>query len=127
MWHLPLDEVAHRLARETACVHCSQRPPGSESLGPEVPRACQANCPLFAHLPRLIGIARQAGDRPGDVESAVIAGVCGACHLKPTAGEFCTEYQSRQCPLSRYSGDVVAGLQEILASRGDGTGAGARV
>ena len=114
MRHLPLNEVAHRLTREVACVQCCQRPPGSESLGPEVARACEAGCPLFANLPRLMSLALEVADQPGDWEGAVRNSVCGACHLKPTAGDFCADFAARTCPLSRYSGQVLAALQVVV-------------
>jgi hypothetical protein len=117
MRNLPLNEVARRLTRELACVRCHQRPPGSEMLGPEVSRACELDCPLFVHLPRLMALSGRVGDRPGDCEVAVRTTVCGACRMRPTSGEFCADYDNRACPLSRYVGDVVAGLQRVLASR----------
>ena len=117
MRHLPLSEVTHRLVREVACVRCYQRPPGSEMFGPEVSRACESDCPLFAHLPRLIALSGRVGDRPGDCEQTVRLAVCGACRLRPTAGEYCADFETRECPLSRYAGDVVAGLQRIVGSR----------
>ena len=116
MWHLPLDQVSRRLVREVACVRCGRRPPGSETLGPEAPRACEPSCPLFSHLPGLISVARQVGERPGECEQTVRLTVCDDCHLRPTSGEFCADYQSRECPLSRFGVDVVAGLQRVLAS-----------
>ena len=116
MRHLPLNDVARRLAREVACVRCYQRPPGSETLGPEAPRTCEAACPLFAHLPTLVALSGHVGDRPGDCETTVRLKVCGVCHLRPSSGEYCAEYENRTCPLSRYADDVVTGLQRILAS-----------
>ena len=118
MQHLPLNEVAHRLTREVACVHCYQRPPWSEMLSPEVPRACEAGCPLFANLPRLMSLARDMVDQSGDWELAVRNGVCGACRLRPTSGDFCADYAARTCPLSRYSGQVLAALQSVVDWRG---------
>ena len=117
MQHLPLIQVAHRLAREVACVECYQRPHGSEALGPEVARTCEGSCPLFAHLPALAALAATVGDRPGDCERRVKESVCTACRLSPTAGEFCTDYATRTCPLSRYSTHVLAALQRVLGTR----------
>jgi hypothetical protein len=116
MRHLPLALLAERVTRQVACVQCYQRPPGTEALGPEVPRACEPSCPLFAHLPGLISLARDVGERPGECEHAVLATVCASCHLRPTSGEFCAHYQSRECPLSRYGDNVVTGLQRVHAS-----------
>jgi hypothetical protein len=116
MRHLPLNDVARRLAREVACVRCYQRPPGSETLGPEVARTCEPACPVFAHLPGLISLSMQVGDRPGECETLVRRTACDGCHLRPGSGEFCADYQNRACPLSRYAADVVSGLQRVLAS-----------
>ena len=116
MQHLPWDEVSRRVVRSVACTACYQRTPGSEALGPEVPRACEAGCSLFVHLPRLVQLARRADDRSGACERAVCESVCAACRLKPTAGEFCAEYAARTCPLSRYGAAVVAALQRAARS-----------
>ena len=124
MRHLPLNEVAYRLAREVACVQCYQRPPGSESLGPEVPRACEPRCPLFANLPRLMSLAQEVGDRPGDYEDAVRNSVCGACHLRPTSGDFCADYGARTCPVSRYSGQVLDAFLRVVHHPGAGAAMG---
>ena len=116
MLHLPMTEVTRRLARDVACTQCYQRPPGSATLGPEVARSCESSCPLFTHLPALVSLAAVVGERPGDCERAITDTVCSACRLRPTAGEFCAEYASRACPLSRYSGQVVAAVQQLLAA-----------
>ena len=117
MQHLSINDVAHRLVRQVACVGCSQRPRGSEALPPAIPRACEPTCPLFAHLPGLMSLVRQVGDRPGDCERAVFGNICSGCRLKPTAGDFCADYAARECPLSRYSSDVVAALQIAFSQR----------
>ena len=117
MWHLPLNEIASRVAREVACARCSDRPSGSEALGPEVPRSCEVRCPLFVHLPKLIALAATVGDQPGDCDRGVRDVVCATCRLRPAAGEFCPDYGARSCPLSRYSGDVLAALQRVVSAR----------
>ena len=114
MPHLPILNVEHRLVREIACVHCYQRPPGSEAFDPSVPRPCETKCSLFYHLPTLVEIARRVDDTPGSCERALKARVCSKCKLSPTAGSFCAEYANRTCALSRYAADVVAALQRVL-------------
>src|SRR4051812_41064313 len=99
MRHADLTDVAHRLVRDVACTQCYQRPPGSELLGPEAPRACEGRCPLFIHLPALIGLAGRVDDAPGSCDLAVRDRVCGGCRLTPTAGDYCAEYAARTCPL----------------------------
>ena len=111
MQHLPIDTVARRVTRQVACMTCYQRPPGSESLGPDVARACEGTCPLFFHLPTLVRLAVEVGDTPGDWEATVKQSVCQGCGLRPTSGEYCADYESRACPMSRYAGDVLAALE----------------
>ena len=113
MRHLPINDVALRLVREVACMRCSDRPPGSEALGPEVARPCEVGCPLFFHLPTLLRLAREIGDEPGACEAAVANQVCAGCRLRPTHGDFCADFLARTCPLSRYSGDVIGALQRL--------------
>ena len=113
MRHLPISDVTRRLVREVACRRCSDRPPGSEALGPEVARSCEGGCPLFFHLPTLLRLAWGVGDEPGACEAAVVNQVCAGCRLRPTHGDFCADFFARTCPLSRYSSDVVGALQRL--------------
>src|SRR6266487_4467208 len=95
MQHLPTTEVERRLVREIACVSCYQRPPGSETLGPQVARSCEGTCPLFLHLPKLARLASQVGDRSGECDAAVKDQICQGCILKESAGDFCPDYSAR--------------------------------
>jgi hypothetical protein len=113
MRHLPVDEIVHRLVRETACTRCARRPRGSDALGPEVMRSCEPSCPLFLHLPALVRLARQADDAPGTVERAVKNSICAGCHLRPTSGDYCADYDARTCPLSTFSLDVLSALERV--------------
>ncbi|SRR6266568_2771170 len=119
MQHLPITEVHKSLVREIACVNCYQRPAGSETLGPQVPRTCEGVCPLFFHLPKLAKLANQIGDRPGECEMAVKDEICHSCALKGWAGEYCADFGARTCPLSRYSAAVIARLQRVLLFTSD--------
>jgi hypothetical protein len=116
MFHLAITDVACRLVRQVACTQCYQRPPGSAALGPEVARACEGSCPLFFHLPALVRLAGAVGGEPGACEAAVKGSICGGCHLTPSAGDFCADYSTRTCPLSRYSGDVLHALRRLDAA-----------
>jgi hypothetical protein len=113
MQHLATNDVERRLVREVACTKCYQRPPGSESLGPEVPRMCEASCPLFYHLPTLARLARQVGNIPGECEIAVKDLACSGCRLRETFGDYCADYGARTCPLSRHSAEVISALQKL--------------
>ena len=119
MQHLPITEVERRLVREIACVSCYQRPPGSEVLGPQVARTCEPTCSLFFHLPKLVRLASQVGERPGECEAAVKDQICQGCTLKESAGDYCADYGARTCPLTRYSAAVIARLQRMMPFRPD--------
>ena len=119
MQHIPISEVERRLVRDIACMSCYQRPEGSEALGPEVARSCEDTCPLFFHLPKLVAMANQIGERPGECEHAVKDKVCQGCCLKESAGDYCADYGARTCPLSRYSAAVISRLQRLMPFRPD--------
>ena len=55
----PSLSLVRHVIRETVCRQCSARPAGSESMGPDEPRTCEATCPVFARLPRLRRVAEQ--------------------------------------------------------------------
>ena len=110
MQHLQLLDVAARAARERICTQCYQRPPGSESLHPEVPRACEPKCPVFVHLPKLLKMSHEPAAEP---EQIVRGAICQRCALSPSAGEYCSEYLARTCPLSRYSAELIAVLAHV--------------
>lgn len=114
MRHLPIAETEKRLVREIACVDCYHRPKGSETLGPQVPRSCEGQCPIFVHLPKLVQLAGHIGDRPGETERAVKDQVCMGCGLSESSGDYCADYTARTCPLSRYSAAIVSRLQRLM-------------
>jgi len=113
MQHLQLLDVAARAARERICTQCYQRPPGSESLHPDVPRVCEPKCPVFVHLPKLLKMAHEPAAQPASPEQIVRGAICQKCALSPTAGDFCSEYFARTCPLSRYSADLISVLAHV--------------
>lgn len=110
---LSLDSIL-RAVRGSVCVSCHQRPPLSEKLSNGVARSCEGACPIFYHLPALYRIAVH-GDTsaPGALDRAVRERICRRCSLAPTAGEDCAEFASRDCPLSRYAGDVVSLIEAL--------------
>ena len=59
MRHLPTLDMLERSLRVKVCASCPRRPPGSECLGSDVPRACEAHCPVFVHLPQIKAIGEQ--------------------------------------------------------------------
>jgi len=111
--HLSFDSI-QRAVRGAVCPICYQRPHGSETLANNVPRECEPSCPLFLHLPALYRIAvHNNTSSPGALEQAVMQEICGSCTLTTTAGALCPAFAARSCPLSRFSGEVVALLETL--------------
>ena len=67
--------LMERDVRQAICRDCPRRPAGSERWGPTVPRACEPECALFVHLPRLKYVAERVdpmvGYRPGVLRHCV--------------------------------------------------------
>lgn len=118
MQHPPPLQTAQRLTRALICTKCPRRPAGGESLGPQDPRHCEPTCALFVYLPRLQEIAGQNDPVPGDYERSFRDLACRGCRLSPTAGDYCTEYLTRACPLSLYAGEVIGALEGLRAHAG---------
>jgi hypothetical protein len=60
MKHLsPTLDVLKRALRVKVCASCPHRPAGAECLGCDTPRACEAHCPIFVHLPQIKAIGEQ--------------------------------------------------------------------
>jgi hypothetical protein len=113
MQRQPTADVLKRAIRAKICTACYQRPAGSESLSSEVPRDCEPLCPIFLNVPRLINVASVCADAPVSYESSLKELVCARCTLAPSSGEYCSEYNARTCPLSRYARDVLGLIQQI--------------
>src|SRR3954452_2027576 len=57
MRHLsPNLDMLRRALRVKVCADCPRRPPGSECLDCDTPRACETHCPIFIHLPQIKAI-----------------------------------------------------------------------
>ncbi len=106
-----------RAVRCQVCAHCHRRPKGSESLGPKVPRACEPACAIFLHLPELEAIAAKHANEPGAYEKAICDGICPACKLTPSAGDFCADQMARTCPLAAYGKQVIELIEGLQALR----------
>jgi len=60
MRHLsPNLDMLRRALRVKVCADCPRRPPGSECLDCDTPRACETHCPIFIHLPQIKAIGEQ--------------------------------------------------------------------
>ncbi len=115
MQHLPTLEVAQRAIRQSVCTKCTDRPSGSEKLGPDEPRSCQGACTVFINLPKLMDVAKKVtATTLGPYENAVRTVVCEKCESSPTSGDFCAERTTRDCPLSRYMNVVVETLERLV-------------
>lgn len=116
MQNVPTLQLMQRALRTNICRQCSQRPQGSESLDADTPRACEPDCTVFVHLPRLREIVSRI---PADdvtlsrYERAVNELICQVCESSPTAGDYCGDRATRNCPLSRYLNRVVETLERV--------------
>ena len=119
MQHLPAHTVMQRTLRREICTQCHQRPSHSESLGPDVPRSCEPQCTIFIHLPKLHEIAERT-HKPtlAPYEHAMRELICNTtCEQSPTAGDYCAERTTENCPLARYAGLVIDVLERVEKSR----------
>jgi hypothetical protein len=106
--------LIERAVRQTVCPACPDRPPGSEDLGADVPRACQAHCTIFLSLPALYNISRQtAGDPTASYELLMRNLICQKCQAVPTAGDYCADGFARSCPLSRHGRDALVAIERV--------------
>jgi hypothetical protein len=55
----PTLDMLKRALRVKVCASCPHRPAGSERLGCDTPRSCEAHCPIFLHLPQIKAIGEQ--------------------------------------------------------------------
>ena len=115
MQHVPMIESAKRAFRATICPVCQLRPPGSEAMGPMVPRVCEPTCALFLHAGKLKEIAEAApADRPLDYERAIRNQICIGCCVRPTAGDYCTHRLNSTCPLTSFAGHAVGIIEGLV-------------
>src|SRR5688500_16575620 len=117
MRHLPMIDVMRRAIRERVCTGCFMRPAGSEELGTNVPRECEAECTVFMNLVALrkIAAAMEARDEsPGLFERAIRDSVCARCsHAVASGGDYCAEHLAETCPLAVYGQRVIETLERI--------------
>jgi hypothetical protein len=106
-------ELIRRAVRAKICTRCYQCRRGEFSLAADVARSCEPQCTVFINSAAMY--AAVAEDLPvlADADLAVEQIVCETCHIRPTSGEFCAEFASRACPLSRYGRDVIDLLQRM--------------
>lgn len=91
-----LDVLRHEVRRRI-CPRCYRRPLGSETLQADLPRDCEATCPIFLHLPVLKEMAVQL-DTMLRSRREVLAG---------QINDICWREGALETPLSRYREYVV--------------------
>src|SRR4051812_32234034 len=84
--HEATRERARRAVRMSICKRCPRRPRCSESLGADVPRACEASCSLFHNLPRLLQTAECVDPMIGSYEHIMNQLIDDLCSKTTTAG-----------------------------------------
>jgi hypothetical protein len=101
-------DLVKREVRSGVCARCERRPSGSERWDPVVPRSCEAECPLFAHLPRLARLAEAVDPMVGS-RRAVLRRAIGWTR-RASAGRNDTPVAS---PLRRHRRRLVAILDRV--------------
>ena len=117
MQHIPPLEVLSRVLRAKVCPLCIERPEGSSTWGPTRQRPCETDCNVFINLEKLREIAASIYDpNIGPYEKAVLEHICQECPYSPTAGDFCADRTTRQCPLARQLNLVIQTIESIPAN-----------
>ena len=118
MVNASLPETARVAIRATVCPSCEKRPAGSESWVPQQPRPCEATCPIFDSMNRLLGIARsQDLDGFGECEDALTDSVCPNCSVSKAPGDYCPSRVNCSCPLFCHSARVLDTLEKLVRHR----------
>jgi hypothetical protein len=100
---------ARRALRANVCMECHRRPSGSDLLGPEAARSCEAACGVFSHLPRLVAMVRRfGGEPPCGYQAAIQSLLCTGC-----ARDDRRECGCDQLPLARFAGEVLTTLESL--------------
>ena len=111
----PALNVVRHMVRDAVCRRCIARPTGSESLAPDVPRSCEATCPVFARLPRLQRLAEQVDpmlrSRARVLEKDILWD-CGGPEVAKTNRSTALDADQR-CLLSRNARAVAAAVASL--------------
>jgi hypothetical protein len=87
MFHPPTLEMTRLFIRARVCPHCRFRPAGSERLDAHTPRSCEAQCPIFLHLPQLHLAAVRADPLIGNPRHIIGECIAGLCRARQTPGD----------------------------------------
>jgi hypothetical protein len=105
---IPSLELLRHELRRRVCTRCHLRPPHSESLGPEVVRPCEVECPVFLHVPALRKTAALTDPMLGSRAQALRQRTDQICDATPGGAA------ARDCPLRRYREDVIRAVLEMV-------------
>ena len=117
MRRLPSLDVMARGLRQNICTQCRFRPPGSEQLGPDEPRSCEPECPIFFNLATLQQIESTVhANTTQPYERAARELICQHCERNPDTGDFCVDRTQQRCPLTMYFAEVIDTLERVEAA-----------
>ena len=120
MRHIKSHSVALQQAqlalRIAVCRHCRWRPPGTGSLGADVPRACEGRCELFTRLSPLLRTAECVDPTIASFERAVSVRIKDLCATDREARGDCEGAADGACPLSRYRREITRALGNVVAN-----------
>lgn len=106
-----VEDRARMALRNAVCRQCSERPAGSESLGCDVPRSCEARCRLFRALPRLCTVARCIDPMIGSFDRVMDHQVRQLCSHGDIGGK---EAADPHDPLACHRNVIVRELKNIV-------------
>jgi hypothetical protein len=109
-----LESQQQQRLRARICPRCQWRPKGSESLGPDVPRPCQGQCPIFLSLPALVQIARNLDPMLTSYGATMHDKICRFCAGHPIWPGVCVKRAGHACPLCHYRKEVVETLRDLV-------------
>jgi len=122
MQHENVLEMMRRAVRTEICPTCFKREPFADGSNPTSPRPrearrCEESCNIFRNLPSLKKIAQQSARDPSvSLEDELMNRICLHCDTSESAGDYCVDRTNRQCPLARYSFDVVELLERVASA-----------
>ena len=96
--HEPTMDLVKCELRQHVCVQCHWRPRGSEALPFDAPRACEAGCSVFHHLPELARTTRLLDPMLRPTRATLRHRILSLCRDDPRG----------TCPLNEYREQVVA-------------------
>jgi hypothetical protein len=103
MRQFPTLDLLRHTVRSAICPHCLSRPAGSEALGADVPRACEAGCPVFESLPVLKRAAEQIDPMLRSREMCLRHLTARLCDYRKRRAGTGAAAATQNCPLRRHA------------------------